>query len=275
MPLQISCFNFNEMKKIDIRFLVLCYICLAILNSCGKKENPAPSGNNTYNGPKGTLFLHLHNYIDANEVYEYGIPYTNTYDRKIKLTMGQFYLSNFELIKLDGSTYIVPDSIVLKLQEQETFMVADVPVGNYKGISFHLGLDDKTDKAAPTLNSLLKRPDMWFGNTAQPNGYIFLNFQGTIDTTSDASASETEMVPFKYLLGTQAAYHKITMPARNYSVSPGLVEYVHLYSDYNQLFHGIDLRKKENLTIASPADNASAIATKMIANLDLFFSYEE
>ena len=95
------------MIKTNILLKLLCYISIAAFCSCGKNDNPTPDGNIVDNSPKGTLFLHLHNYIDASEVDDYGITYTNTYDRKIKLTKGQFYLSNFEFLKTSSHSMLL------------------------------------------------------------------------------------------------------------------------------------------------------------------------
>ena len=268
-------------KNIKINFLCLSITVLCIsLFSCKKKNDDVNASSNTSNGstPKGTLMLHLHNYIDNVEVDDYNIVYTTSTDgRKISLSKGQFYLSNIELIKLDGSVYSIPDSIVLKLQEIETYTVADVPVGNYKSVRFYVGLNPTVNQKTPSssVSDVLNKSDMWYGSTAQPQGYVYMNISGKIDTTSSATGTVANMQPFKYLIGTNANYKQITMPDQNYSITPNQVQYIHLLADYSKLFSGIQLNNNNNLTLLTPADNAGLLGIKLGNNMSTIFSYEE
>ena len=115
---------------------------------------------------------------------------------------------------------------------------------------------------------------MWLGSTAQPDGYVFVNFKGSIDTTAAAIGTTAQMQPFSYLIGTNANYRKVNMPDNNYSVTAGQIQYVHLIIDYNMLFNGIQLNHNSNLTVASVADNATPLGTAISNNIASMFSYE-
>ena len=268
-------------KNKKVLLIISLFSFLFSLSSCDKKEDvPLPDGNPPIGKepteiiPTGTLMVHLHNYIDISEVDDYNIVYTTSEERKISMEIGQFYLSNFELLKADGTIYNIPDSVVLKLQEVETYVVANVPVGNYKGLSFHVGLNNKQDKLPAKTSSKLNRPEMWFGNAPEEKGYVFFNFQGKIDTTKNGEGKISEMVNFKYLIGTPNGYKKVTMPPQPFSILPNKVEYAHMYADYSRLFSGIDLNIISNLSIATPEDNASPRAAKFIENIGNIFIYE-
>ena len=265
------------MKYLNVFSLTAIVLVFVFFNSCGKKnENPNPVSNSVYSGPKGTLRMHLHNYIGAVQIDEYNITYTTPENRKINVTKAQYYLSNFELVKSDGSIYTINDSIVCKVLDFETYEIADVPVGNYESINFYIGLNDQMNKKLPgTGNSaLLNKPEMWFGSTPQPDGYIYFNFEGKIDITANGTGTTSEMQPFKYLLGTSKAFKKITMKEGKFTVSPDQVQFVHLNVDLSQIFKGIDLSKKENLNILNHSDNSSPAATKLIQNMSAMFKYE-
>lgn len=273
--------NCIKMKnKIGLWFLVMALGSLQLFTSCKKKsDDPAPEDTNggTVDTPTGMLQMHIHNYIEDTEVDDYNIPYTTSSEgRKISLSMGQVYLSNIQLVKLDGSVYTIPNTVVLKVQEEETYKIALVPVGNYKTIRFNIGLDASTNQKTPSsdANDPLNKPDMWFSNTAQPDGYVFVNAQGKIDTTASASADAAHMQPFVYRIGTNGNLMQRTMPDRNFSVYKDQVELFHMYVDYSKLFTGIPLSNPANLHVNTPADNSSWVAASIVHNIPSMFYYE-
>jgi len=237
--------------------------------SCKKKDDAATPAT-----PTGTLMFHLHTNVDTNEVDDYNTVYNISDGRRISVSKAQLYISNIQLIKFDGSTYSVPNTIVYKVQETEPYTIGQVPVGNYKSVSFFVGLDSTTNRSTPAAaDSALNQPSMWYGSTAQPKGYIFLNFQGSIDTSTTPS-STAALMPFNYLLGTSAAYKQVTMPVQNYSVVQNQTQFVHMIIDYNKLFTGIQLNNLNNLTLVTPSDNGNSLGTKLANNIPSMFSYE-
>ncbi|MGZ3884927.1 MAG: MbnP family protein [Bacteroidia bacterium] len=249
-------------------------LCLALSSaSCKKKkaeDTPTPAA-----PANGTLMLHFHTNVDTNEVDTYNQVYVMTGGRKISVNVAQLYVSGIQLVKTDGSTYDVSGVNILKLMEVEEYMAGSVPSGNYKSIRFNVGLSAATNSTTPAANdSTLNRANMWFGTTAQPSGYVFLNFQGKIDTSAAANNSVAQMQPFKYRIGTNAHLKNISMPDQNYTVTPNQVQFVHIVIDYNKLLTGVTLNVNSNLTINTTADNALPLATQITNNIPLMFSYE-
>ena len=265
-----------------MRIVYLFFMLSLVMTACNKKDkekDPAPTtpidNGGVDNTPKGTLLVHLHNYIDETEVDAYNIVYQTSAGRKISLSKGQFYLSDFELVKLDGTTYSVKDKNILKLQEAESYQLGDVPVGNYKTIRFKVGLSSTVNASTPAASDLtLNRADMWFGSTAQPDGFVFFNFAGKIDTTVAANAPDADMKPFQYRIGTNAQYKQVVMPDKNYSIVKDQAQYIHMYANCAKLFDGVTLTNSANLSVASPADNSSAVAIKIANNIPNIFVYE-
>lgn len=257
-------------------FLFSALLLAAGFSSCkkDKSDDPAPE---TSQGT-GTFMFHLHTYIDDTEVDAYNIIYQNTAGRNISLSMAQMYISDVRLVKLDGTTYNISGKKILKVFETETYVVGNVPAGNYKSIRFKVGLDPAANAENPTANgdsTILNRPEMWFGATAQPDGYVFMNVQGKIDTTSDMSGSPAQMQSFTYKIGTNANYKQISLPDKNFTVLPGQVEYGHVLINYNKLFNGVQLNQAGNLSVTTAAANSSPAAATIINNIPLMFSYEE
>lgn len=269
----------NKRLTPTLFFSLLMLMVSLSFSSCKKDDKDTDdTGNPGNTNPTGKLMFHLHTYIDNNEVDDYGIVYTADDGRKVSLDLAQLYISDIRLIKLDGSSVSVPGRNILKLREVEIYTIGDVPVGNYKSISFKVGLDAATNATTPTTSpdsAILNRPEMWFGNTVKPDGYIFMNLQGKIDTTADASGTTAQMVPFAYKIGTNDHYIQINMPDKNYTVLQNQVEFVHVLIDYYKLFNGMNLGNNSNLSVLTATANASAPGPVLVANIPLMFKYEE
>ena len=225
--------------------------------------------------PTGTFMFHLHTYISNSEVDLYGIDYKTLDGRTISLNMAQLYVSDVQLVKLDGSLVNISGKKILKVFEKETDIVGDAPVGNYKSIRFKIGIDATTNALAPTTPSdsaILNKPAMWFSNAAQPDGYVFMNVQEKVDTSA---AKNKATVPFAYKIGTNANYKQVTMGDKNFSVEEGKAAFGHLIIDYSKLFDGIDLTKIGNLSVTTASANSTAIAAKIANNMPSMFIYEQ
>jgi hypothetical protein len=262
------------MKKIThiaVRHILFLILISVSIIACNKKsDTPAPITET------GMLMFHIHTDVDTNEVDNYGTVYTTSAGRKISVNKAQLYISNIQLIKLDGSTYNVPDVIVYKIQETEVYTIGQVPIGNYKSVSFQVGLSPTTNAIATGtgVDTVLNHSTMWLGSTSQPDGYVFVNFQGSIDTTTNPIGSVNTLQPFKYLIATNANYKKVTMPDQNYTVVSGQTQFIHMIINYNKLFTGIQLNNSSNLMVTSASDNASSLGMKIGNNIPSMFKYE-
>lgn len=262
------------MNNILIRTcLSLCAAGLLLSASCKKKDDDTTPPATT---PTGTVMLHLHEYIDIDEIDAYNIVYTTSAGRKISVSLGQLYITGVQLVKSDNSTVDLPVKL-LKVLEAESYTLGTVPTGNYKTIRFKVGLDPATNAenpGTPADSAILNRSEMWLGATAQPDGYTFFNVQGKIDTTTGMTATTAQMQPFVYKIGTNAHYVQVQMPDHPFTVLPDQAEFVHLYADISKLFNGIQVNHAANLSVSSAADNANPIATSIANNIPGIFSYE-
>ena len=247
---------------------------MTFLNGCKKKE--ATTTNTVTNTvvPTGDLKFHLHTYIGDQEVDAYGIDYPMPDGRMISLNMAELYISEIQLVRLDGSLYNVPSNGVLKVFEAEAVEIANVPVGNYQSVRFKIGLTPAVNLLQPTTSGylyLLNQPEMWFSSQAQPDGYVYLNFAGSIDTTA---AQTGEKVPFEYKIGTEANRVQIEMPVENFSIYKDVVGYVHMKIQYDRIFNGIQLSNNANLNVKSKNDNTLPILETLRKNMSTLFIYE-
>ncbi|GAA4363107.1 hypothetical protein GCM10023185_31580 [Hymenobacter saemangeumensis] len=103
-----------------------------------------------------------------------------------------YYLSNFKLQRADGSEYVVPESYFLVKEERpgsgrpdgKRFVLPDIPVGEYTGISFLIGVDEERNSAGAQSGALSPSNGM-FWSWAQ--GYIFLMMEGNSPQSGDAA----------------------------------------------------------------------------------------
>ena len=248
-------------------------IGVLLLSAC-KKEVQNTSDTTQEVVPTGLLKLHLHTFIGEQKVDEYGIENQMSDGRMISLNLAQMYLSDIQLVKLDGSLYNVPSNGVLKVFESESVTIGNVAVGNYKSVRFKVGLLPSVNKLAPTVTgyaNLLNQPEMWFSSKAEPDGYVFLNFTGNIDTTASKTGA---LVPFEYKIGTDAHLVQVEMLQQNFSLLKDVVGYVHMKIDYAKLFEGIDLSNNENLNVKTTANNSKPVVKSIKQNIPNMFLYE-
>ncbi len=263
----------NRTFKIQL-IVPLLILIMAGFSSCDKGKDEEPIPVTPANTPKGTFMFHLHTYIGESEVDLYNVPYTSPSGREISLSIAQMYISEVQLVKLDGSVIDISGKKILKTFEGSTYVVGDVPVGNYKTLRFKVGLDAATNllNATATADSvILNKPAMWFGSAAQPDGYVFMNVQGMIDTSANISGM---MAPFVYKIGTDANYKQVVMPDKNMSVVEDQVTFGHIMIDYSKLFTGIQLNQSSSLSVATPAANSSSAATAILNNIPSMFVFE-
>jgi hypothetical protein len=270
--------------KRNFSVFVIFQLLVIILISWGCKPDKDPEPQNkdtttTTNPPqveKGTLLLHLHHFIGEEELYLYNSLMQTEDGKKLKISLAQLYLTDFQLEKLDGTFYKVPDALILKIQDETTYEVGKVPAGNYKGIRFKVGLDPETNKKVPgsEASDLLNRKEMWFGNSAQPEGFIFFNIKGNVDTTRANSSDENALVPFEYRIGTDRNYVQVIMPEYRYTILPNRADFLHFKIDISRIFNGVDISKAAGLSVKTPAENNTPIADQLVKNIATMFNYE-
>lgn len=254
------------MKLISGVVLILWIITLSFtFNACNTDE-PAVK--------PGSLAFHVHTLVDSTEIENYGEVITRKDGRQMTVNTAQLYISNVKLIKIDGSVIDGPSSPVLVKQGVEEYELGEAPAGNYKIIRFDVGLSDVTNSSNPSSTDLnLNQPSMWFGATAQPNGYSFINFQGTIDTSSAPYGGP--LVPFAYKIGTNAHRVTITMPEQNFTISAGQLSVVHLEANYGKLLDGIQLNQSSNIHIVTVEENGWSWVSDMENRIAQMFYYQE
>lgn len=152
----------------------------------------------------------------------------------------EYYLSNIKFTKSDGTVYAAPDTYYLVNQAKPTslsFMVPNVPVGDYTGVSFMVGVDAQktglTDPATFTGDLNQANNMYWTWNS----GHIFLKLEGTI--TSGSAAQPLTC----HVGGYTAPYDATVTAAPSFGSSKLLVRLdhtpeIHLMANVVKMFDG-------------------------------------
>ncbi len=247
---------------------------LLLFFSCKKNEQKIDDGG--IKVPTGKLWMHLHTYVGLNDIEAYGEEVSDESGRKIQLDFGQYYLTNFELVKLNGEIYSIDTTIVLKTLNQDSYLLGNIPVGNYKQVRFKLGLNTYYSQMQPgdIKTGQLQDTSMWFNSKSFEGDYIYFHTKGMIDTSSDLTG---KMAQFDYKIGTSLNLVTIQLPENNFAIYDGLISYVHLKGNFACLFYGIDLKDENNLKVSDIGENQSK--TKLInllkQNIENSFFYFE
>lgn len=223
----------------------------------------------------GAISFHLHTFIGPNEVDSYNAVNNTDDGRGISLSFAQLYISNIKLVKRDGSMYPIQDTIILTNLINNVYKLGNVPIGNYKSVTFDVGLPSAINAAVPSgAPVILNDPNMWFTNTAEASNYMFMHVTGKIDTSAAKTGAEEKMAAFVYNIGTQDRLVHVTMPEQPIAVQSGITAYIHVLTDYSELFKGLNLKDINNLSVQTKEDNAGVVAIDIASRIPNMFKYE-
>ncbi|MBC7892263.1 MAG: hypothetical protein H7Y12_08630 [Sphingobacteriaceae bacterium] len=168
------------MKTTFILFAALLGIC-ALVGSCQKDENPDAFSATD----KNSVTLEFDNRVGGQNLILGQSIAKNTSGEDFTVTKLNYFISNVALTKDDGTVVKFPDSYFLIREADPQSLLAklpDVPAGNYKEVSFVVGVDSArsvANVAARTgvLDVASYGDDgmYWSWNS----GYIFMKLEGT------------------------------------------------------------------------------------------------
>ena len=155
---------------------------LAVLGGCKKDPDTQPAATTS------TVALEFENVAGAKAVAtDNTTVYTTAAGETFTLGTFEYYISNVVFTKTDGSTYAAPGvyHLVNAAKPATTeFTISDVPVGDYSGVKFMVGVDSTATKADQlTMTGDLNPANnmYWTWNT----GHIFLKAEGNVTSASN------------------------------------------------------------------------------------------
>ncbi|MGL5889624.1 MAG: MbnP family protein [Bacteroidia bacterium] len=138
----------------------------------------------------GSVKIHIEQMFDA---LPFALGSNNQYvtanGDTISMSMYKYYISNIKLVRPDGSMYNESESYhLINAADTNTFefTLANVPVGNYSGIQFMIGVDSTRNVSGAQSGALDPANGMfWTWST----GYIMAKLEGTSPQSGSVSNS--------------------------------------------------------------------------------------
>lgn len=241
-------------------FLVL--VSVWVLMAC------KPAKENNMGG--GDFSIELQ-HIFGNTTLRIGNSYTNSNQETFTLTTFDYFISNIILEKQDGSFYAIPQDssyFLIKLSEGSKPLIRfkNIPLGEYKSISFLVGVDSLRN----TMEPARRRGSLDVGGRAEGmywtwnTGYIFLKMEGISDVVPDEQDKK-----FYFHIGGYGGYSsatinnlrtiKIDFPQNTLKITSAKSPILHLKVDAAKIFSGG--------TTISIAENPNVMFSPFSANI--------
>ena len=187
------------MKQLKNKLRLL--LITAVFFAHCKPESPAIPATQT-----STIAISFNHFIADSLLVLNTKNYSNSIEQNFTVDKFNYFISNIILEKTDGTNYIVPqDSCYFLIKSSnkasQNISIKNIPVGNYRKISFMIGVDSArscmpASARTGALDVGAAAADMyWTWNT----GYIFLKLQcmPIIPKGGDSSSA----IPYVYHIG--------------------------------------------------------------------------
>jgi hypothetical protein len=215
--------------------------------SCNDDDGPVtpPTEN-------GQIRLQFSNKAGSKDLVLNSETYTNAAGEDFTVSKLNYFISNIKLLKTDGSNFVVPqDSSYFLIRQaneaSKTLTINNVPVGEYSGVEFTIGVDSLRSVADMSKRTGILDKDSgptneeamyWDWNP----GYIFLKLEGESDSASSANGE------FYYHIGgfgglTEKTLNnirttKIDFGSQKANVTKTLSPEIHIVADILKIFNG-------------------------------------
>jgi hypothetical protein len=254
----------QSMKKL-FSIAAMALACTTLLfTSCKKDKSEEPTPSTEQN-----LTMHLHSKVGTKNA-NFDSTFTNTAGQRFTIEDYRMYISNIVLIKSDGSEMPITGKVFLTNPDSDEYDLGMVPVGNYKGFKFILGLDSATNHSDPSIYPTssplsVQTPSIhWSWNS----GYIFWKVEGKVDTT----VAQTGPIDVDYLyhIGMDGFKRTIDFTTEAFSVVSGQDQYIHLNFDLNAALSNVDMTTE----LMTHTMDDMMLATKIANNWQAAFEVE-
>ena len=227
---------------------------LLVFGSCKKKSTFTPT-------QRSALIFHMHSYINDTHVTNGTMAYDDS-GRRYSLSVARFYISQITLHGMDGTDWQSYNKFTLVTIGSEEYLVDSVPVGDYRSLSFTVGVDATTNQSDPSQYGsgsplAFQTPSMWFG---VGQGYIFMNVQGKADTT--AAQNGALNVPFSYQVGTSNLARVVNMPNLSFSMTAYNSQILDIKVDYSVFLQSLNFKTQATCTPFTDAVLATTFANR-------------
>jgi len=247
-----------------INMLFVLLFSSIVLFSC--KENEINSND------KNSITLSFDNKVGDKALVLGTGAYTNSSGEDFTVTTLNYFISNVSFKKEDGTVVKFPNNYFLIKQSDAGSLEAelkDIPTGNYKEVSFMVGVDSTRSTSDLSQRIGVLDPASYGDDGmywAWNSGYIFFKFEGT---SSVIPTNATGKRPFQLHVGgfggmttkTANNLRTITLPLSNAAtVRSNIAPKVHLFVDILKVFNGTTQIKLAETNLVHTINTATPIA---------------
>lgn len=236
--------------------LVALPLALGVVTGCTKEKmaDPVPA--------TGSFALELEPMVGTAPLELNTQTYTKADGQTFTVSKFKFLLSNVKLTKADGTAYAVPDGYYLiNAADDKTyhFVIDKVPLGDYTGLSFVVGVDPAHNNGTFQSGGLNHSNDLYWEWSTE---YVFLKMAGTSPQTGPNRALTFDIG------GANAA--RTVAPAFGtnvLAVKDGHVPEIHMYVNVRALFESTTPANRINFATTYSVESGSPWAPVMADNL--------
>lgn len=191
-------------------------------------------------------------------------PYTTAAGDQFTITTLRYYISNIKLKRTDGTEFVQPESYYLidqGIENSRKFSIPNVPVGDYSGVTFTVGVDSVRNVSGAQIGALSPSDMFWTWNS----GYIYTKLEGR-STQSSAGGIIFHIGGFKSPNNTI----RTVSPAMNNNmiqVREGRTPEVHFKADVLKMFTGPNTIRFATLSNVMGGPDAMKIANNQAAGM--------
>ncbi len=231
-------------------------------------------------GTTGSITIEYDNVVGDRDLKLDTDNYTNAAGEAFTISTMNYYISNIKLLKADGSSYVVPkDSSYYLVREadlaSQEIKLNNVPVGDYTGVEFMIGVDSLKCASDPTQRTGvldIASPDVMYW--AWNSGYIFMKLEGASPASTIASGNYNYHIGLFGGLTTKTINNlktvKIDFAGTKATVTSKLSPQVHLLADALKIFNGPTQLSIANNSVVM----ASAYSVNIANNYQSMFSLD-
>ena len=236
-----------------LKTFLMSAVILLTLSACKRNIKFTPT-------QRAALIFNMHHYINDTKITAGQVAYDDS-GRRYQLSVASYYISQITLHNADGTDWQSYGKFTLITIGNEQYLVDSVPVGNYRSISFTVGLDAATNTSSPAQHASgplsSQTPSMWFGDG---QGYIFMNIQGKADTS--ATQNGLVNIPFSYQVGTSDLERKVDLPNHSFSMVSGVAQILDIKADYSVFLSSLNFKTQATCTPFTDQVFATTLANR-------------
>jgi hypothetical protein len=235
------------MKNIIRPFSLLFIAGTLSLTACKKDKVDPVDPESEVTAGAGTLNFHFDSRFGTDD-FVLNKAFANQNGDSVKISEVEYFISNVELVKADGSTTKEAASYhliqVTGGTTKEEFLVKNIPAGQYTKLRFMVGIDSVHNSSAAYAEGDLSDHLAWDWNT----GYIFLKTSGQYLSTATPKSYQ----PFGYEVGKNYSSRIVEIPLPTTTqIDDTHNPKVHLHANLKNIFGGpnvIDVKANPTIT---------------------------